>query len=402
MAAPIELEVAEARRFAAGAFVVRFWCAFFVLFLFPFPLDQFGPIGAAKNAAWNAISAFVARHVFRLSDLGPLADNGSGDRLIDYAQLFCIAVLALVAAAIWSWRGSSHRRALALTRLYVCWGLGLFSISYGLDKVAGLQMPAPNNARLIEPFGQASPMGLLWTFMGQSPGYECFAGLAEVVGGSLLLLRRTTLAGALLLTGVYANVAALNFFYDVPVKIFSSTLLAMSIFLWAPDARRLFGAIFAPVEDSLFTSRLARRVALGVGLLLVCAFAYNEFTSLSAFRKNLPTGAGLSGIYKVEASSEGWHEVAIDDYGTRVALSVLRDDDSMQRMWLALDEQKKSFTATSRFGPEALTGTYSQPEPGTLILEGEKLHAKLRRLPDAHFPLRDRGFHWVNPMPYNR
>jgi hypothetical protein len=52
-----------------------------------------------------------------------------------------------------------------------------------------------------------------------------------VVGGALLLFRRTTTAGALVLIAVLTNIVTLNFSCDVPVKLFSSHLLLMAVSL---------------------------------------------------------------------------------------------------------------------------------------------------------------------------
>ena len=60
-----------------------------------------------------------------------------------------------------------------------------------------------------------------------------------MLGGLLLVARRTTLLGALVSIGVLTNVVMLNFCYDVPVKLFSAHLLAMAVFLVLPDLRRL-------------------------------------------------------------------------------------------------------------------------------------------------------------------
>jgi hypothetical protein len=38
---------------------------------------------------------------------------------------------------------------------------------------------------------------------------------------------------------VLADIVALNFCYDVPVKLYSSHLLPMAVFLGTPDLRRL-------------------------------------------------------------------------------------------------------------------------------------------------------------------
>jgi len=60
----------------------------------------------------------------------------------------------------------------------------------------------------------------------------------------LLFPRKTSTLGALMSVGVLSNVVALNFSYDVPVKLYSSHLLAQAIFLLLPDARRLGNFFF--------------------------------------------------------------------------------------------------------------------------------------------------------------
>jgi hypothetical protein len=50
-------------------------------------------------------------------------------------------------------------------------------IGYGSYKVIQSQFPAPTLLRLLEPYGQSSPMALLWTLMGASKSYNLFTGL---------------------------------------------------------------------------------------------------------------------------------------------------------------------------------------------------------------------------------
>ena len=72
--------------------------------------------------------------------------------------------------------------------------------TYGINKVFGLQFPEPGMQRLLQDYGDSSPMGLLWTFMGASQPYTMFAGWMETIGGLLLCLRRTQLVGTLSFT----------------------------------------------------------------------------------------------------------------------------------------------------------------------------------------------------------
>jgi hypothetical protein len=109
-------------------------------------------------------------------------------------------------------------------------------ITYGLAKVFPFQMPPPSIAILNEPVGNIAPLTLLWNLIGLNPIYEIICGLAELLGGILLLYRRTALAGSLFSAFVLTNVVLYNFCYDVPVKLFSANLLLGCIFLALPDA----------------------------------------------------------------------------------------------------------------------------------------------------------------------
>ena len=75
--------------------------------------------------------------------------------------------------------------------------------------------------------------------MGYSTPYNLFTGLLETLGGLLLLFKRTRLLGAMIVIVVMSNIVMLNFSYDVPVKLFSLHLLVMTVFIIAPDVKRL-------------------------------------------------------------------------------------------------------------------------------------------------------------------
>ena len=65
---------------------------------------------------------------------------------------------------------------------------------FGMAKVIPTQMPFVLN-RLVEPYGNFSPTGVLWAQVGLSPPYQMLLGAAEVLGGLLLLVPRTAAAG---------------------------------------------------------------------------------------------------------------------------------------------------------------------------------------------------------------
>ena len=231
----------------------RFTFAYLVLYIFPFPVDG-DPNGMYANL-WHKLVPWVGKQVFHVEIT--VRPNGSGDTTYNYVQVFCFAVMAAVAAAAWTLldrKRTAYPRLDRWLRVYVRFDLAATMITYGSVKVIKSQFPDPHLDRLLQPFGDASPMGLLWTFMGASESYNIFTGAGEILGGLLLTTRRTTLLGSLVCFGLMSHVAMLNFSYDVPVKLFSMHLLAMALFLMAPDLKRLarMFVLNRPVDPVVF------------------------------------------------------------------------------------------------------------------------------------------------------
>ena len=128
-----------------------------------------------------------------------------------------------------------------LLRSYLRYVLAAAMLGYGLAKVSWdfNQFATIGDFQLEKKWGDSSPMNVVWSFMGASRAYTVFAGLGEVVGAILLLFRRTTILGAMVVVGVMTNVVMLNYCYDIPVKLYSSHLLMMAVYLLLPEAGRL-------------------------------------------------------------------------------------------------------------------------------------------------------------------
>src|SRR6202046_5549488 len=137
-----------------------------------------------------------------------------------------------------------------------------------IAKFVPRQMPFPYLTKLLEPYGNFSPMGVLWSSIGASPAYEIFAGSAEFLGGILVLIPRTRTLGALVCLADMIQVFLLNMTYDVPVKLLSFHLILLSLLMLAPDLPRQIDVFFRSratqpsPKASLFQSRRAIRMAL--------------------------------------------------------------------------------------------------------------------------------------------
>ena len=345
--------------------------------------------------------------------------NGSGDTTFHYVQVLCFVLLALTATLVWSLadykRTHYHRLYLGL-RVLVRLSLGIALIGYGAAKVIPSQFPPLALHRLVQPFGDASPMGLLWSFMGASAPYTIFSGAAEMLAGLLLFFPRTTTLGALVSIGVMSHVVVLNFCYDVPVKLFSLHLLALAIFLAAPDARRLINlfVLNRTVEPALTQTVLQRPAFLRAGFVLkilllagvTVSSLYQSHSRLQAMSAKSP----LYGIWEVEEyaldgevrpplvpDNVRWRRLII---GRSEQFAFLECMNGKRRGYsLDLDPAAKKLLLDGEFA-------YSTPAPETLRLDGSysgrALSVTMRRVDESEFRLINRGFHWINESPYNR
>jgi hypothetical protein len=434
----METSTAPAPWSLARRFAFRCACVYFLLYSFPQPLQalfgaSFLPGWATypweKLSGWydsgsNAFYVWVGKHCFGVQI--EILPTGSGDTLLAYVQLPTMLALALVGALVWSWFARNvkeHARAYGWLRIYLRYVVAVTLLGYGLYKIFPLQFGTPRLDRLMEPYGESSPMGILWTFMAASVPYTFFGGLMEALGGVLLFWRRTTTLGALVAIAVMSNVVMLNFCYDVPVKLYSAHILLMAAFLVLPDARRLLDVLllnrptaareFAP---SVLTPgwRIARNVAKYAFLL--SAVVSQVVTCMSDSRLGGKRHE-LYGVYEVQeftrngtaedaqlANKSRWRSLSVNEYG---GVWVRAMDDSKSFLRAETDEKTKvtTFTRAKKEGAQDVLAL-SQPDDEHLALEGklgdDALLVKLKKLPLPEFQLTTRGFHWIQEFPYNR
>src|SRR5439155_7430733 len=108
--------------------------------------------------------------------------NGSGDTTYNYVLQLLWVVLALFIAVplVFFYRKRpSYDRLYYWVRIVTRYFFAYVLFSYGFIKIIKLQFPFPSLFRLTEPYGNSSPMGLAWTFIGYSKGYNLYTGGAE-------------------------------------------------------------------------------------------------------------------------------------------------------------------------------------------------------------------------------
>jgi predicted DCC family thiol-disulfide oxidoreductase YuxK len=393
----IEVEVA-AKPIAAEGFVSRLIALYLLLYIA-------SHVGAGR--LWRGIVQWFAATVLGV-DASTLP-AGSGDTTYSFAEILLLSLAALPLAALWRWRLGEW------PRLIVRYFLALMMLVYGWAKVIPMQFQAPGPERLMDSIGDASPMGLLWTFMGVSTAYQIFAGAGEVLGGALLLFRRTSVVGALVSAVVLLQVVVLNFCYDVPVKQFSAHLLLMSFYVMAPNAMRVFSFLVlgmaTPALDNqgVAVSRgWVRRVGYGLqglivvgGLVAAPVFGYLGYKERFAMPAKIPLH-GLYAVTSFEGGGARWIRVAFNKRGV---FRVQAADGTTTRYFASHSDGKLVGTLVLQ-GPVSGELTVTPLTEGKVRLEGnfetKPVKIELLQLPGSGWLLTSRGFRWVSETPFNR
>jgi len=168
----------------------------------------------ASTGAVHTILSWVGAHVLRLPYPIPFHPSGSGDKLEDYVLSFTLVLAACIVTIVWSVVDRKRDHYVALNtwfRLFLRLSLAATMATYGTIKALPVQMPYPSLARLLEPFGNFSPMGVLWASIGASHPYEIFAGCAELLAAVLLFVPRLGTLGALVALSMFVYYSGIVF-----------------------------------------------------------------------------------------------------------------------------------------------------------------------------------------------
>lgn len=382
----------------------------------------------AEKPPMRQIVLWVGNHVLGVQPT--VHPTGSGDTLFDWTYAFTGLLLAAFGTVVWTIvarRTPSYPRLFKWFRLFLRVALGTTMFSYGFAKVFPLQMPTVFLSRLLEPYGDFSPMGVIWYSIGAAPGYERFLGSAEVLGGLLLLLPGRTLIGALVTLGVTFGVFMVNMTYDVPVKLFAFHLVLMSIFLIAPDARRLvnwfvLNRAVAPAPAPRYGSRAWSHLGWIIAQVVftVWALGFEVYGGAQAW-KTYGGGAPKSplyGIWRVDSMSiNGELRPPLTTDTLRYSHAVFQSASGLvvfQKM-----NQKFAYfrgtvdtvkhTVTLQSGMDTTLKpvlAYERPSPTSLTFEGDlggkHVRMAMTQRDSSEFFLISRGFHWVQEYPVNR
>jgi len=382
------------------------------------PLQELPPL---KNFV-----TWTAAHVWGISRPLVITGSGSGDKTFDWIAAFCLLVFAAIATAVWS--VLDRRRDNSVTahkwfHVFLRFAAGSTMLVYGMSKAIPLQMPAPGLTRLLEPFGEFSPMGVLWASIGASTAYERCVGSAEIAAAVCLFIPQLSLVGALILLVDSVQIFILNMTYDVPVKLFSFHLILMALVLLAPDARRLLNVLvlnrstlassMPPLFRGLRMRRIMTAVQIALGAYLVAMNLVSARQSWFIYGGGAPRPP-LYGIWDVDKMTmDGVERAAlVTDYDRWRRIII---QNSRAVVFQRMDNSLVYYPTTTSMAAGTITFDrqsvktqleFDRTDPQSMSLHGDfnghKIRMNLRLFDHTKLTLLNRRFNWVQEYPFNR
>lgn len=413
---------------ASKKLLILFLLSYFFLYMFPFPLEDIPfikDIIIYYSRLMEFITLWIGRNLFQLNTLEKIEITGSGDTTFDYIKLITLLFFSIflsVVIFIFTRKQKNYSELYNYLIIYARYYVGLYLLSYGLSKVFGGQFVYPDYNNLEEPYGNSSPMGLLWTFMGYSKSYTVFSGIGEIVGGFLLFFRRTTVLGCIISIIVMLNVVMLNFSYDVPVKLFSSHLVLISLFILAPFIKKLLNFLIFHKTTELsfeklhYTKKWMRIVRVIFKLLIIAGIPLfgiiEEVQQINEYDKK----NGFEGLYKTDffvfnkdtlapltTNTLRWDKLIIESGSS----SITSMTNSNYYYQINIDSLNHTITLSDyNDSLKKYIFNYKIQTDNHLSISGfymkDSIYAVFKKKTLNEFPLVNRGFNWINEYPFNR
>lgn len=255
-------------------------------------------------------------------------------------------------------------------------------ITYGFAKLNGAQFTSLDSD-LDKPMRDASGTVLTWYFFGYSHYYGTFVGLVQVLGGILLMFRRTALLGSCLLMPVIGNIVLIDVFYGIHYSALINAvfILCALLFILANHSRELL-ALFWTKQSSIFSQskrHALELVAKGIVCLMLIAMPYGMTYWAANYNNRHPTP--LDGTWNLVEKSPDLEPSEIpsvmyfEPNGNRMV--VFRyGPEKFERHFFEVDSQLKTigiWHAWFRKGEKIFEGKYESSND-QLTLRGKLAH----------------------------
>lgn len=243
-----------------------------------------------------------------------------------------------------------------------------FIILYGFAKLNGSQFTILAS-ELDKPMGQVSGFWLTWYYFGYSPIYGNFIGVAQILGGILLMFRKTTLLGSCLLFPIITNIVLIDIFYRIDLSaLMVAFLMEVALIGILAFHKQELLEVFWSKQNTAFSDQSSAKSRVfgkyAIRALMIATPAIFTYW-VANYNNRLPTP--IDGAWAVVSVSPQ-NAAASDDLvniffeRNRASLCVFkRKDGSYEWHHFEVDEPKRTITIWDewlRKGNEIFAGTY--------------------------------------------
>jgi len=417
--------------------VFRFLFVFFLLLAIPLDWKYYAHLFSIN---WLNLQF---SHIFYISRYTPQplqSFDANSWGLASIADWLIIAVIAVIGAAVWSFREFKNVNYPVLNywlRTIIRYRLAIGILAYGFIKLFPLQAPYPSISNLNTAYGEFNRWKLFAMSLGITPGYESFLGLVEVTAGLLLFSRKTATFGALIILLFTGNVVMSNLAYEGGEGIYSAILVVLALAIVTYDLPRLYNlvalrkptapATVKPACAKVWHSTTATGLKVFAVLFFVVLYGFKTYAAHKNGGYHYPKAGGLigaAGLYNVnefklkgedhpysDTDSARWQNVVFEKWATisiktlapKLLDSALTEEvhpDDAQRDYELAGTGERSYyhytidaaknelhlaNKNSRYPTDKFTLHFTRPDSASILLagvnaQGDSVKASLTRI----------------------
>ena len=398
----------------------RFMFVWFLLYITTVTVDYFlletwfESIG--KPFHWLAVQ--TGNVFFGVSLVG--ANHFYSDTLLIYIHLFNLSALSIIIATVWNYftkKDFAETKSFPVLLTSLRYFLALQLFMYGFAKIYKWQFMLPEPNILYTLVGDLHRDILYWTSMGSSRSYTMFMGMVEIVPAILLLFRRTTLAGAFAAVLVMTNVVAVNFGFDITVKLHSSTLLIISCVLLIPGRKRMLALFTGKATEEwkypVFTISENRKwigaSAKVVAVIIIFAESHYPYWMTGNYNDDVSERPPMHGAYEVITYSSSYGDTLVRNSNPSNRIFVHRhgylifqyENGGMNDYPVVIDSTNQTIHLTGyNFGSEFEGIRWKQINDSVFEFRSANIYSTeywlVKKLDVSKLPLMQEEFTWID------
>lgn len=340
----------------------------------------------------------IVRSVAGLLGIQLTLTDLSSDSTGLYIHAGIIFLIAIITSLYTATRMDDARRSkiTGIIRTIASYYLALLLLKYGLDKFMKSQFYLPEPNILFTPLGKLDKDILFWSAMGSSYSYNVFMGIAEVIPALLLIIPRTRQIGALIATGVFLNIFAINLSFDISVKIFSFFLLLISFNLAIPIFKRLVNQKLEPIKKPnafvKWRKPFHRQIVLSFLLVLIFTESLYPLTIAQNWNDDVADRPYLHGAYESVDKQSAIKRVFVH----RDGYLVFQDQsDNFTDLKLDIDQVGRKFKVQDYDQHQTAIPYQWDNRSGHLTLHIAGQNLEFSSIDWKRLPLLKQQFHWT-------